>query len=207
MHDAVIRFYKLDVKVGVQHQQNANLINLLTSIVLRNPVYSEVHSLIRLIHKPQYKKIISTIEKVRTKYNLEEELSISQVDIGMQLLKNKTREENNSQFLESEVSQSTDFKHLEQSFGHAEIQPQDEINTASALADSKRTVVGIQGKFEKSAARKAFKSLMLKIEQVRNISSPILKVITVQRIVDELNAAIMGVESQKGQVAEADNLI
>lgn len=83
MHDAVIRFYKLDVKVGVQHQQNANLINLLTSIVLRNPVYSEVHSLIRLIHKPQYKKIISTIEKVRTKYNLEEELSISQVDIGM----------------------------------------------------------------------------------------------------------------------------
>ena len=48
---------------------------------------------------------------------------------------------------------------------------------------------------------------MLKIEQVRNISSPILKVITVQRIVDELNAAIMGVESQKGQVAEADNLI
>ena len=29
---------------------------------------------------------------------------------------------------------------------------------------------------------------MLKIEQVRNISSPILKVITVQRIVDELNA-------------------
>ena len=75
------------------------------------------------------------------------------------------------------------------------------------LGDNKRTVVGIQGKFEKSADRKAFKSLMLKIEQVRNISSPILKVITVQRIVDELNAAIMGVESQKGQVAEADNLI
>lgn len=68
-------------------------------------------------------------------------------------------------------------------------------------------MVGFQGKFEKSAARKAFKSLMLKIEQVRNISSPILKVITVQRIVDELNAAMMGVESQKGQVAEADNLI
>lgn len=110
--------------------------------MLRNPVYSEVHSLIRLIHKPQYKKIIQTIEKVRTKHNLEEELGISQVDIGMALLKNKTREDNNSQFLEGEVSQSTDFKHLEQR-SHIEIQPQDEINTASALADSKRTVVGI----------------------------------------------------------------
>ena len=113
MHDAVIRFYKLDVKVGVQHMQNANLINLLTSIVLRNPVYSEVHSLIRLIHKPQYKKIIQTIEKVRTKHNLEEELSINQLDIGMALLKNKTREDGNSQLLDSEISLSTEFKHLE----------------------------------------------------------------------------------------------
>ena len=94
IHDAVIRFYMLDVKVGVQHRQNANLINLLTSILLRNPVYSEVHSLIRLIHKPQYKKIIQTIEKVRTKHNLEEELNINPVEIGMALLKNKTIEEN-----------------------------------------------------------------------------------------------------------------
>ena len=93
IHDAVIRFYMLDVKVGVQHRQNANLINLLTSILLRNPVYSEVHSLIRLIHKPQYKKIIQTIEKVRTKHNLEEELNINPVEIGMALLKNKTIEE------------------------------------------------------------------------------------------------------------------
>ena len=76
---------------------------------------------------------------------------------------------------------------------HGDMQPQDA--PASTLADSKRTVVGAQGMFDKSAARKAFKQCMQRIEHVRNISSPILKVITIQRIVNELMAAIMGVES------------
>ena len=96
IHDAVIRFYMLDVKVGLQHNQNANLTNLLTSLVLKNPVYSEVHSLIRLIHKPQYKKIVLTIEKVRQKHCLEDELKIDPEEVGRTLLKNKReeREEN-----------------------------------------------------------------------------------------------------------------
>lgn len=42
---------------------------------------------------------------------------------------------------------------------------------------------------------------------MRNISSPILKVITVQRNINDFMAAINGVASSKGQVAEADVLI
>lgn len=48
IHDAVVRFYILDIKVGFKYKQNEHLTNLLTSLVLKNPVYSEVHSLIRL---------------------------------------------------------------------------------------------------------------------------------------------------------------
>ena len=50
MHDAVIRFYKLEVKVGLQCSQNEHLTNLLTSLVLKNPIYSDVHGLIRHHH-------------------------------------------------------------------------------------------------------------------------------------------------------------
>lgn len=40
MHDAVVRFYKLDVKTSMDVAQCECLTNLLTSIVLKNPVYS-----------------------------------------------------------------------------------------------------------------------------------------------------------------------
>ena len=53
----------------------------------------------------------------------------------------------------------------------------------------------------------AFNLAIKKIEQVRNISSPILKVITVQRMFSEIMAAMMGVANQRGVVAEADYLI
>ena len=45
MHDAIVRFYKLDVKTAMDVSQVECLTNLLTSIVLKNPVYSAVHSL------------------------------------------------------------------------------------------------------------------------------------------------------------------
>jgi len=48
IHDAVVRFYILDIKVGHSYKQNEHLTNLLTSLVLKNPIYSEVHALIRL---------------------------------------------------------------------------------------------------------------------------------------------------------------
>ena len=52
IHDAVIRFYMLDIKVGHSYKQNEHLTNLLTSLVLKNPVYSEVHAIIRQMQRP-----------------------------------------------------------------------------------------------------------------------------------------------------------
>ena len=45
MHDAVVRFYKLDIKTSMDVNQCECLTNLLTSIVVKNPIYSEVHSI------------------------------------------------------------------------------------------------------------------------------------------------------------------
>ena len=52
MHDAIVRFYILDIKVGFSYKQNEHLTNLLTSLVLKNPIYSDVHNIIRLQLKP-----------------------------------------------------------------------------------------------------------------------------------------------------------
>ena len=52
IHDAVIRFYMLDIKVGHSYKQNEHLTNLLTSLVLKNPIYSEVHAIIRQMQRP-----------------------------------------------------------------------------------------------------------------------------------------------------------
>lgn len=43
MHDTVVRFYKLDVKTSENENQCECLSNLLTSLVLKSPVYSVVH--------------------------------------------------------------------------------------------------------------------------------------------------------------------
>ena len=51
IHNAVIRFYKFDAKVASDAKDSEYLTNLLTSLVLRNPLYSEVHTLIQYKHK------------------------------------------------------------------------------------------------------------------------------------------------------------
>lgn len=61
MHDAVVRFYILDIKVGFSYKQNEHLTNLLTSLVLKNPIYSDVHAVIRLHQRPVLKRIVQTI--------------------------------------------------------------------------------------------------------------------------------------------------
>ena len=93
MHDAVIRFYKLEVKVGLQCSQNEHLTNLLTSLVLKNPIYSDVHGLIRHHLKPTIKKIQKTIYAIRTKFKpLEETLKVNPYLIGRNILKFKQEE-------------------------------------------------------------------------------------------------------------------
>lgn len=51
MHDAVVRFYKLDIKTSMDVNQCECLTNLLTSIVMKNPIYSEVHSVFQFVHR------------------------------------------------------------------------------------------------------------------------------------------------------------
>jgi len=48
IHDAVIRFYQLDVKMSYDSDQSECLTNLLTSLVLKSPVYTEIHTLIQI---------------------------------------------------------------------------------------------------------------------------------------------------------------
>ena len=46
MHDTVVRFYRLDVKISADAKDSECLSNLLTSLVLKSPVYPQVHQLI-----------------------------------------------------------------------------------------------------------------------------------------------------------------
>ena len=92
IHDAVVRFYILDIKVGHKYKQNEHLTNLLTSLVLKNPVYSEVHAVIRLSHRPELRKIVYTTDKIRKKYSgqsLEELLKIDPITVGQTIFRLK----------------------------------------------------------------------------------------------------------------------
>ena len=61
--------------------------------MLRNPVYSEVHAIIRLYQRPQLKKIVQTINAIRTKYSgknsLEDALKIDPAAVGQSIYKTK----------------------------------------------------------------------------------------------------------------------
>ena len=205
IHDAVIRFYMLDVKVGLQHRQNANLTNLLTSLVLKSPVYSEVHALIRLIHKPQYKKIVQTIEKVRSNHNLESIFKIDPVEVGRTLIKTRREEKKQAEMLQAAENPSAEahlspspheilqFEDVKPS--QVDVQPQDIYPSFTQSIASSRPIEPQPVVIDRKAAKTAFRSAISKIAQVRNISSPILKVITIKRYIDELMAAINGVAS------------
>lgn len=43
----------------------------MTSLLLKNPVYSEIHQLIRLSLRPQVKKIVNTIGQIRSNNSLD----------------------------------------------------------------------------------------------------------------------------------------
>jgi hypothetical protein len=51
MHDAIVRFYKLDVKTSMDVNQCECLTNLITSIVLKNPVYGQMHTVFEKVHR------------------------------------------------------------------------------------------------------------------------------------------------------------
>lgn len=87
IHDALVRFYQLDVKMTMDATENESLFNLITSLVLKSPVYTEIHMLIQLHHKNAFKKISNTIVELRKKYpNLAETIKIEEAKMGRQIL-------------------------------------------------------------------------------------------------------------------------
>ena len=56
MHDAIVRFYKLDVKTSMDVNQCECLTNLLTSIVLKNPVHDKMHTIFTQVHRESHVK-------------------------------------------------------------------------------------------------------------------------------------------------------
>lgn len=51
MHDTTVRFYQLDIKTAIDANQCECLTNLLTSLVLKNPIYNQVHALFQFVHR------------------------------------------------------------------------------------------------------------------------------------------------------------
>ena len=74
-------------------------------------------------------------------------------------------------------------------------EPQDIYPSFTQSIASSRPVDPQPVVYDRKAAKTAFRSAISKIAQVRNISSPILKVITIKRYLDELMSAINGVAS------------
>lgn len=198
MHDAVVRFYILDIKVGMSYKQNEHLTNLLTSLVLKNPIYSEVHAIIRLYQRPQLKRIVQTIIAIRNKYgkNFEEALKIDPVAIGHSIYRTK---------------QESDAKNLTQSMIISTCDPSAPEKTTDAddmafeqppLAAAEPVVFK---PIDDKTAEQYFRRMIRKFESVRNVSSPVLKLITIHRLVNEFMAAFNGAANSGPH--EADNLI
>jgi hypothetical protein len=57
MHDACVRFYQLDARQSMDTDKSECLYNLISSLVLKSPVYGDVHYLIQLMHKQKVMKI------------------------------------------------------------------------------------------------------------------------------------------------------
>jgi hypothetical protein len=88
MHDTVVRFYRLDVKTSADVDQCECLTNLLTSLVLKSPVYSDVHQLIQTKFRQEYiKPAMKTIATMRKRKDLEEDLGINVAKMGLSILR------------------------------------------------------------------------------------------------------------------------
>lgn len=176
MHDAVVRFYILDIKVGFKYKQNEHLTNLLTSLVLKNPIYSDVHAIIRLTQRPQLKQIVQTINQIRTKYgkNLEETLKIDPIQIGKTIYAQKQQKEKEKANAENQNS--------------SELTPiQENPNEIDMAFEANEPVK--EPSCDDKTAESLFKKMLRKFQNVRNVSSPVLKLITIHRLMNEVMAA------------------
>lgn len=88
MHDTVVRFYQLDIKMASDVSQAECLSNLLTSLVLKSPIYNSVHSLFQLVHRNQHvRESMKVVSLLRKRETLASELQIDTRALGSSLLK------------------------------------------------------------------------------------------------------------------------
>ena len=88
MHDTVVRFYQLDIKMASDVNQAECLTNLLTSLVLKSPIYNSVHSLFQLVHRNQHvRESMKVVSLLRKRETLARELQIDTRALGSSLLK------------------------------------------------------------------------------------------------------------------------
>jgi hypothetical protein len=88
MHDTVVRFYQLDIKMASDVNQAECLTNLLTSLVLKSPIYNSVHSLFQLVHRNQHvRESMKVVSLLRKRETLASELQIDTRALGSSLLK------------------------------------------------------------------------------------------------------------------------
>ena len=88
MHDTVVRFYQLDIKMASDVNQAECLTNLLTSLVLKSPIYNSVHSLFQLVHRNKHvRESMKVVSLLRKRETLASELQIDTRALGSSLLK------------------------------------------------------------------------------------------------------------------------
>ena len=82
---ATVIFYQLDVKSG--ETTEVLLHNLLTSLTLKNPVYSRIIELFKAAYRDSLKQIEAQIEQLKEKRpQLLRVFGVSDVEIGNQIL-------------------------------------------------------------------------------------------------------------------------
>jgi len=64
MFTAMALFYKLDIRYA--EMTNTCLINLITSYILLNPLYSKIYKLIQVTHKEHIAKIDEKIQEINS---------------------------------------------------------------------------------------------------------------------------------------------
>ena len=117
---------------------------MIASLVLKNPIYSDVHGLIRHHLKPTIKKIQKTIYAIRTKFKpLEETLMINPYNIGYNILKIK-REEEEKEKKKTEIQ----TKQMLQMQGYTEVILEKEENNDGERMDTAGSNLETNDKFD-----------------------------------------------------------
>jgi len=95
LFDAIVIFYKLDIKYA--ETANLCLVNLLTSFVLKNPIYTKIENLIVITHLDALNNLEDKMGELREKYSDKEHLAslldLNIAQYGLMMIKQKKPDE------------------------------------------------------------------------------------------------------------------